>query len=86
MIAIKLCANKYDDWCDIVESNVYIGASLEATQPIGALIACIILYLVSLCVWYWEDIYGMLRNPPPSHFLSFFSSFNASIYRLEEIE
>jgi MFS family permease len=44
MIAIKLCSHEYTNWCDIVEDNVYLGASLSATAPFGGFLACLGLY------------------------------------------
>lgn len=50
MIAIKYCANDYSNWCDIVESSTYIGASLEAMHPFGGFLSCSLMYMVKTFV------------------------------------
>lgn len=47
MIAIKLCSHEYSDWCDTVQDNVYLAASLEAVGPLGGAFACFLVFLVS---------------------------------------
>jgi len=45
MIAIRLCSHEYNSWCDTVENNVYLAATLESMSPIAATLTCICIYI-----------------------------------------
>jgi len=45
-IAVELCSHRYSNWCDNLEDNVYLMATLNVTSQLTAALTCVFIYVI----------------------------------------